>query len=139
VVLLTVHRTAGPWPLARAVAEYAAVALLAALLVPAGDVDQHLASPTTRAEARHAATAPPKADAGQDQPGVIRAGAKLVRAVTAAAKAVTGAIGWVADLWRQADAKTDPPRRSPTTTAAPTGDAMPHSPAMASPATRRPL
>jgi hypothetical protein len=137
VVLLTVHRTAGPWPLTRALAEYAAVALLAALLVPAGDVDQHLASPATRAEARHAAPAPPKPDAGEDQPGVIRAGATLVRAVVAAAKAVAGAVRWVDDLWRQADAKTDPPGRSPTTT--PKGDAMPHSPALASPSTRRPL
>jgi hypothetical protein len=33
VVLLTIHRAAGPWPLTRAVAEYAVVAVLAGLLV----------------------------------------------------------------------------------------------------------
>src|SRR5215211_4725289 len=39
VVLLTIHRTAGPRPLARATAEYTVVALLAALLALTGGVD----------------------------------------------------------------------------------------------------
>ena len=33
VVLLTLHRAAGPWPLTRALAEYAVIAVLASLLV----------------------------------------------------------------------------------------------------------
>jgi hypothetical protein len=48
-------------------------------------------------------------------------------------RAVTGAAGWVADLWRQADATTDHPNHSPsssstTTKPTPTGEAMPSSP-----------
>jgi hypothetical protein len=45
-------------------------------------------------------------------------------------RAVTGAAGWVADLWRQADATTDHPSRSPTTTT-PKAAVMPPSPATA--------
>jgi hypothetical protein len=105
VVLLTLHRSAGPWPLARAVAEYAAVAFLAALLaVPGGTVDQQPANRATGA----ASEARAQAAAGDDQPGVLQAGAKLVRAVTGAARAVAGAVRWLVDLWRQADRKTEP-------------------------------
>jgi hypothetical protein len=132
VVLLTVHRSAGPGALARAVAEYAVVALLAALLATAGGaVDQRPAPRAASAEARA------QAAAGDDRPGVIQAGTKVVRAVTGAAKAVTGAVRWLVDLWRQADAKTDRPSRSASTTT-PTGHAMVPSPAVSS-STRRPL
>ena len=62
----------------------------------------------------------------------------VIRAVTAAAKAVAGAVRWLVDLWRQADAKTDHPDRSPST-AVPEAEAMPPSPALASTSTRRPL
>jgi hypothetical protein len=134
VILLTIHRSAGPWPLARAVAEYAVVALLAALLATAGGtVDQQPASRAASADARA------QAAAGDDQPGVIQAGAKVVRAVTAAARAVTGAARWLADLLRQADQQTDRPSRSlPTTTPQPKAEAMVPFPATP-PSTRRPL
>jgi hypothetical protein len=139
IVLLTLHRTAGPGPLARAVAEYAAVAALAGLLTAgASGVDQQPASPTTssaRAEAQHAPTARPKVEAGQDRPGIIRVAARVGRAVTRAIRAVTGAARWLVDLWRQADAQTDHPTESPQATA-PKPPAMPFSPAAPS-STRR--
>ena len=55
-----------------------------------------------------------QAAAGDDQPAVIRAGAKVVRAIT-------GEAAWLVDLWRQADPKNPPttseamvaPARSP--------------------------
>jgi hypothetical protein len=133
VVLLTVHRTAGPSRLARAAAEYTAVALLAALLTLTAGAQQ-LASPAAKGDANQAATA--RADARQDRPWVIRVAAGAVRTVTRAIRAVTGAARWVADLWRQADAKTDRPSRSPSTTA-PNAEAIPPSPALASTSTRR--
>ena len=134
VVLLTVHRRAGPGALARATAEYAVVALLAALLTLAGDLDQPPANSAARAEARHAATEP-KLHAGDDRrPGVIRVAAGVARAVTTAIRAVTGAVGWLVDLWRQADAKTDHP--NPPSTATPKAEAMPPSPPLASTSTR---
>jgi peptidoglycan/LPS O-acetylase OafA/YrhL len=55
VVLLTLHRAAGPGPLTRAVAEYAVVALLAGLLV--ADVGQPPSNPATPA-AKSGATTP---------------------------------------------------------------------------------
>jgi hypothetical protein len=137
VVVLTFHRSAGPWPLARAVAEYAVVALLAGLLALAGAGDQPPTGPTApAAKAEHAAK--PKADAGENhRPGVLRVAAGVARAVTSGIRAVTGAARWVADLWRQADAKADHPSR-PSTTTTPKEEAMALSPA-APPSTRRPL
>jgi hypothetical protein len=137
IVLLTIHRTAGPGALARATAEYSVVALLAGLLVVAGGVDKHATNSTTSAattEANHDATA--RADVGEDRrPGVLRVAAGVARAVTMAIRAVTGAASWVADLWRRAGAGTDPPSRSPSTTT-PKAEAMPLSPALLS-STRR--
>jgi hypothetical protein len=101
VVLLTIHRRYGPRPLARAVAEYMVVALLATLLAaPSGGavVDQQPADRTARAQAA----------AGDDQPALLRAGATTVRAVTRAAKALAGAVRWLVDLWRRADPKAKP-------------------------------
>jgi hypothetical protein len=135
VVLLTIHRTAGPGPLARAVAEYAVVALLAALLALAAGGNQPPA-PTAKGDANHAATA--SADASQDRPWVLRVAAGMIRAAAKAIRAVTGAARWVADLWRQADANTDHPNRSPSTTT-PKAEAMSLSPTLASTSTRRPL
>jgi hypothetical protein len=130
VVLLTVHRRAGPGALARAATEYAVVALLAALLTLAGGIDQPPANSATRAEARHAATEP-KVDASDHRrPGVIRVAAGVARAVTKAIRAITGAAGWLAELWRQADAKTDRPSGSASTTTV-NGEAMAPSPAPA--------
>ena len=140
VVLLTIHRAAGPGPLTRAVAEYAVVAVLAGLLVAdIGGVDQPPSNPagsSAKTEARQAARAKQNLEAGQDRPGLLRVAAGVIRAVTKVVRAVTGAAGWLVDLWRQADAKTDHPSRSPSTTT-PKGEAMPRSPAAGSTSTRR--
>ena len=97
VVLLTIHRRGGPGPLARAVAEYTVVALLATLLAPGVGIDQqpidHHASGQARAQAA----------AGEDQPAVIRAVIKLARAGAKLVRAVTGAVRWLVDLWHRAD------------------------------------
>jgi hypothetical protein len=132
VVLLTLHRTAGPGLLARAVAEYAVVALLAALVALAGGNQP----PAAKGESKHAATANPKVETGDDRPGVIRVAAGVIRAITKAIRAVTGAARWVADLWRQADQQSDRPNRSSSTSSA-TAGAMTPSPTLASTSTRR--
>jgi hypothetical protein len=141
VVLLSVHRAAGPSRLARATAEYAVVALLAALLALAGGLDQPRSNPTGSAattEAKQAAGGKPNLQAGDDQPGVLRVAAAVARAVTKAIRAVTGAVGWLVDLWRQAGAKTDHPSDSPAATT-PNGEAMAPSPTLTATSTRRPL
>ena len=135
VVLLTIHRTAGPSRLARAAAEYTAVALLAALLTLTTAGNQQPVPPA-KGEAKHPATA--QAEASQDRPWVLRVAAGAIRAVTRAVQAVIGAVGWLADLWRQADAKTDRPSRTSSITT-PKAEAMPPSPTLASASTRRPL
>jgi hypothetical protein len=137
VVLLSVHRAAGPGRLARAIAEYAVVALLAALLVLAGGLDQPPSNPTGSAattEAKQAAGGKPNLKAGDDQPGVLRVAAAVTRTVTKAIHAVTEAVGWLVDLWRQAKANTDHAGDSPATT--PKGEAIAPIPAAAS-STRR--
>ena len=131
VVLLTIHRTAGPSRLARATAEYTAVALLAALLTLTAAGAQQLATPATKGDANQAAAS---ADANQDRPWVLRVAAGMVRAMTKAIRAVTGAARWVVDLWRQADAKTDQRSRT-SSTATPNAEAM--APSLASTSTRR--
>jgi hypothetical protein len=135
VVLLTLHRTAGPRALARAAAEYTVVALLAALLALAAAGNQQPTTPAAKGEAKQAATSNPKVEAGDDRPAVIRVATGAVRAVTTAIRAVTGAARWVADLWRQADATTDPPNHSSPTT--PKAEAISPSPTHASTSTRR--
>jgi hypothetical protein len=132
VVLLTIHRTAGPRRLARAAAEYTAVALLAALLALTAAGDQQ---PAAEGEAKHPATA--RAEASQDRPRVLRVVAGAIRAVTRAVRAVIGAVGWLVDLWHQADATTDHP--NPHSTATPTAEAISPSPTHAPTSTRRPL
>ena len=116
VTLLTIHRRYGPGPLARAVAEYTVVALLATLLAAPGiGVDQP--SDPTRPTAGQAKAKPQgEAAAGDDRPAVLRAAAKAVRAVT-------GAAGWLVDLWHQADRKAAPTK----------GEAMAASPCSPSP------
>jgi hypothetical protein len=133
VVLLTVHRSAGPSRLARAAAEYSAVALLAALLTLTAAGAQQLATPAAKGDAKQAATA--RAEASQDRPWVLRVAAGVVRAVTKAIRAVTGAARWVAHVWRQANAKTDHHSPTPSTTT-PNAEAMAPSPALASTSTR---
>jgi hypothetical protein len=131
IVLLTIHRTAGPGRLARAAAEYTVVALLAALLALTAASNQQ---PAAEGEAKHPATA--RAEASQDRPEVIRVAAGVIRAVTRAGRAVIGAVGWLVDLWRQANAKTDHPNRSSSTTT-PNAEAISPSPTLASTSTRR--
>jgi nitric oxide reductase large subunit len=134
VVLLTIHRTAGPRRLARATAEYTAVALLAALLTLTAAGAQQLATPASKGDANQAATA--SADASQDRPWVLRVATGVIRAVAKAMRAVTGAARWVADLWRQANAKTDQRSRTSSTTP-PNAEAMPSSSAISSSSPRR--
>jgi hypothetical protein len=137
VVLLTIHRAAGPGPLARAVAEYAVVAVLAGLLAAeVGGVAQpsNPATPAAKTEAGQAARATPNLEAGQDRPAVLRVAAAVARAVTKTIRAVTGAARWVVDLWRQAGQQTERPSRSSPTTK---GQAIPRSPTGASTSTRR--
>jgi hypothetical protein len=135
VVLLTLHRTAGPGALARATADYAVVTVLTALLVLAGGLDQPPSDAAT-SSAKPTPTAKPSRNAVQDQPAVLRIAATVTNAASKAIRAVTGAAGWLADLWRQADAQTDHPNRSPTTTK-PKGEALPSPTSPAS--TWRPL
>jgi hypothetical protein len=97
VALLTIHRRSGPRWLTRAVAEYATVALLAALLVAPGTIDQRPAD--------HADSGQPRAEAaaGQDQPAVIRALTKVLGAGAKLVRGVTDAIRWLIELWHRAD------------------------------------
>jgi hypothetical protein len=123
VLLLTAHRAGRGGPprarLARALGEYAVVALLAVLLTTAGGPQpaqapengagrqpsteqptdrQQPAGPDRRQPAEHA-------DATADrQPGIVRV--------------VTGVWGWLADLWHTASQQTDP-HSSPTSTTTP--------------------
>ena len=97
VVLLTIHRRYGPRPLTRAVAEYTVVAVLATLLATIGAVDQHRADHQASGHARA------QAKAADDQPRVIQAVTKMLRAGAKAVRAITGAIRWLVDLWRRAD------------------------------------
>jgi hypothetical protein len=119
VVLLTIHRTAGPGALARAAAEYTVVALLAGLLATGGAVvDQQPTDPTKPSKPNHANA---QAAAGDDQPAVLRAVTTVLRAGAAVVRAVTGAARWLINLWRQADQQATakgeamaPPPHSPT-------------------------
>jgi hypothetical protein len=108
VILLTIHRRSGPRPLARALAEYATVAVLAALLAAsaAGGVDKQAANHGAGGKAKAQAQA--RADAGTDQPAVIQAVTTVVRAGARLVRAVTGAAGWLVDLWRRADQQAKP-------------------------------
>jgi hypothetical protein len=128
VVLLTIHRAAGPGPLTRAVAEYAVVAVLAGLLVGVDQPPANPATPAAKTEAPQAAPTTPNLEADQDRPGVFRVAAGVARAVTKTIRAVTGAARWVVDLWRQADQQID--RRSHRSSPTNKGQALPHSPAV---------
>jgi hypothetical protein len=113
VLLLTIHRASrgGPprAPLARALAEYTVVALLAALLATAGTGQQQPAGRGEDGAARRQSTERPadrrqpaeQADAGlaDRRPGIVRV--------------VTGVGDWLAGLWHTADQQAD--RRTPPT------------------------
>jgi hypothetical protein len=133
VVLLTIHRTAGPSRLARATAEYTVVALLAAMLALTAAGTQPPVTPAAKGEAKHPATA--RAEASQERPRVLAFVAGAIRAVTRAVRAVIGAAGWLVDLWRQADTTTDHHSRTSSTTT-PNAEAMATSPTLASTSTR---
>jgi hypothetical protein len=122
VILLTIHRRHGPGPLARAVAEYTVVALLVGVLATIGvGVDQPAAGRAASGQIRT------QAAAGDDQPAVIRAVTKVLRAGVKVVRGITGAARWVVDLWHRADqqatakgeAMATPPR-PPTPSAPPT-------------------
>jgi hypothetical protein len=101
VALLTIHRRYGSRRLARAVAEYATVALLATLLATTGvDVDQPAADQPASGQTRT------QTAVGDDQPAVIRAVTKVLRAGAALVRGVTGAVRWLVDLWHRADQQT---------------------------------
>src|SRR5918996_2055433 len=98
VALLTIHRRWGPRRLARAVAEYATVALLAALLAaPSVGVDQQPANQVDGGQTQAQTTA------GEDRPAVLRAVTKVARAGAKVIHGVTGAVRWLVDLWHRAD------------------------------------
>jgi hypothetical protein len=98
VVLLTLHRHNGPGRLARAMAEYTVVAVLAGLLAAAGTgVDQQPADHPASGQAQA------QAAAADDQPAVIRAATKVLRAGAALIRGVTGAARWLVNLWHKAD------------------------------------
>jgi hypothetical protein len=98
VVLLTIHRRNGPRPLTRAVAEYAAVALLATLLTaPGGGINQQPADHPDRGQARS------QASAGAEQPAVVRAVTRVLRAGAAVVRGVTNTARWLVNLWHRAD------------------------------------
>ena len=98
LTILTIRRRFGPWALARALAEYAVLVLLVALLATSSTVPP--AEPAARstrppAIAQEAASLPP----GISQ--VVDAGRRLADAGH-----------WLAELWDRAKDMTDPP---PTT------------------------
>jgi hypothetical protein len=110
VILLTIRRAAGPRPLARALAEYTVVFLLAVLVATTGvDLDQ------APAAGRRASAAPDQRPA-------------LVKTIDRSWDRLAGAWDWLAELWRRADHQTSP-RPRPASVSAP---AVPTS-------TRRPL
>jgi hypothetical protein len=98
VVVLTIHRRHGPRRLIRAAAEYTAVALLATLLTaPGAGIDQRPADHPAGGQARAQAVA------GDDQPAVLRAVTKVLRAGAALVRGVTSAARWLVELWHRAD------------------------------------
>jgi hypothetical protein len=97
VVLLTIHRRFGPGSLARALAEYAAVALLTTLLTTPGiGIDQQPADHPASGQARA------QAAAGDNQPAVVQAVTKVLRAGAALVRGVTSAARWLVNLWHRA-------------------------------------
>jgi hypothetical protein len=111
VVVLTARRRHGPGPLARTLAEYALVALLAALLATASasqppaqraeDGPRHR-QPTERPADRHQPAEHADPDAADRRPGIVRV--------------VTGVRDWLADLWNAANQQADRSAPPPSTT-----------------------
>jgi hypothetical protein len=107
---LTIRRQAGPWALARALAEYAVIVLLVGLLTtPTGAV-----LPAERAPATSARPPVASQEAASLPPGMSQ---------------VVSAGRWLTELWDRAEAMTDdlpPTRPTPTSGALPTSP--PHRP-----------
>jgi len=113
VMLLTAHRASRGRPprapLARALAEYAVVALLAVLLATAGAPQQSAGRVEDGAGRRQSTERPADrrqpaehADAGADgRPGIVRV--------------VSGVWGFIAQLWHDAGEQADQPTPPPST------------------------
>jgi hypothetical protein len=112
VVLLTLHRGAGPGLLARTLGEYMVVFLLAVLLATTGIAP---------------ADQPPPA--GKQASAAVDQRPALVKTMDRSWDRLTGAWEWLTELWRRADTKT---------ASRPKGEAMAPLPTLSS-STRRPL
>jgi hypothetical protein len=100
VVLLTLHRTTGPRPLARALGEYTVVFVLAVLVA------------TTGVNLNQAPTSSRRASAAGDQRPA------LVKTIDHTWDRLVGGWDWLAELWRRADHQTTP-RSRPASAPAP--------------------
>jgi hypothetical protein len=115
VLLLTIRHAAGPGPLARTMAEYAVVALLAVLLASAGGPQQPTDQPSRDTNA---------AITTEDRPALIRAPLAVW--------------DWLAQLWRRAAQHADRHGQPSPTTTPTEGQAMAPFPPASSTSTRRP-
>jgi hypothetical protein len=122
VVLLTLHRAAGPGPLARALAEYSVVFVLAVLVATTGVTLDPPPTPT----GGHGKQATAEAAPDLRPP--------LIKTIDTWRDRLVGAGGWLIELWRRAD---------PTIPQPPAGEPEPASealePSRLLPSTRRPL
>jgi hypothetical protein len=111
VILLTIRRTAGSGPLARALGEYTVVALLAVLVATTG------------------VTLDPPPAAGKQVSAAVDHRPPLVKTVDNWRDRLVGAWKWLAELWRRADRQTAP-RPQSSSAPAPTlkGEARPAPP-----------
>jgi hypothetical protein len=91
VILLTLHRGAGPGSLARTLGEYAVVFLLAVLLATTGIGPADRPSP-----------------AGKQASAAVDQRPALVKTVDRSWDRLTGVWEWLTELWRRADTKTTP-------------------------------
>jgi hypothetical protein len=112
VVVLTVRRAAGPGPLARTLAEYAVVALLAVLLATAGARQQ----PAERAEDRAGRRPPTEQPTDRRQPGERADASPPVDRRPGLVRVASGVWGWLAELWHTAGELADRSTPPPSTT-----------------------
>jgi hypothetical protein len=125
VALLSVRRSRGIGraPLARAMAEYAVIALLATLLVTAGRPQpaQHVEDAAGRRPATERPTDRPQPAGHDHRPPAERADTAVDRR-PGIVRVVTGVWGWLAELWRTAGELADHPTPPPSTTITPKED-----------------
>jgi hypothetical protein len=133
VATLSVRRTRGIGraPLARALAEYAVVALLAVLLATADAGQQQPSAPTEDGAGRRLSTEQPTdrrppAEQDRHQPAEHADAGAVADRRPGIVRVVTGVWGWLAELWhtasQQADRRSSPPS---TTTPEPNARALP--------------